>query len=88
MRQWLRGLSVRRLGVRGLRAAARDGRDVAGAVEGEGEAKVVPAVGDGGEGQAGARGVLEVGAGVRDGNEAHFGGWGPVLGAVLGGDAV
>lgn len=54
------------LGRGGLRAGAVDGREEAGAVQGEGEVQVVFCVWDGGEAEAGFGGVLEVGAHVCD----------------------
>lgn len=49
-----------------LGAGAVDGREEAGAVQGEGEVQVVFVAWDGGEAEAGLGGVLEVGAHVCD----------------------
>lgn len=60
-----------------MRAASSDGGEEAGSVQGQHQVQVVFGVGEGGEAKAGARGVLQVRAGVVYCCDAHFeiGGW-------------
>lgn len=55
-----------------MRAAAGDGGEEAGSVQGQHQVEVVFRVGEGGEAEAGSRGVLEMRAGVVYCCDAHF----------------